>query len=467
MIPYFPRQIGQKGVYIYLGSLLAVSLLFLDYAMSLTYLLLNAVWVVGFFLLSSAFSKKWKVLPPKVFARNVFLVALGLRFLWVAISYVYYTIETGVPFEFSAADSLWYYEESMGNRNASISGIWNYLFVNTDSVSDSGYVFYLSLLSKITGESVILPRFVNAVFSAFTCVLIYWLAQRNIGEEGGRIAAVFACLMPNFIHYCGLHLKEALMLFLVVAFLERTDYLLRSRKYNVWTLLVPVLLLASLFTFRTVLGIACALAFATAVVFTNTSVVGRGKRAMIIAWGVVAVFALAGGVVRNEVEGLLEDRETNQEAKRELQSARGNQWAKYATGTVMAPMMFVLPFPTMVDVDEQYNQQMLSGGNFVRNYFGGFVLLAVFSAVFTKKNWRNLSLIGSYVIAYLGIVSASGFANSERFLLPGLPVLLILAAYGITLLDAKNYRIVKRWFWVVPVMIVGWAIFKLGSRGLL
>ena len=91
----------------------------------------------------------------------------------------------------------------------------------------------------------------------------------------------------------------------------------------------------------------------------------------------------------------------------------------------------------------------------------------MFSAIFRKKNWRDLSLIGSYVIAYLGIVSASGFANSERFLLPGLPVLLILAAYGVTLLNVKYYRFFKIWLIIVPMMIVGWAVFKLGSRGLL
>lgn len=467
MIPYFPKQIALKGIYIYLGSLLVVSLLFLEHAISVTFLLLNAVWVTGFFLLSSKCNKRWKELPKKAFTRNVFLMALGARFLWVLLSYFFYLSKTGIPFEFSAGDSIWYYEESIGNRNTRIIDIVDYLFINTGSVSDSGYVFYLSLLAKITGESVIIPRLVNSVFSAFTCVLLYRLAQRNIGEEGGRMAAVFACFIPNFIFYCGLHMKETLMLFLIVAFLERADFLLRSRKYNLWNVVLPSLLLASLFTFRTVLGIASALAFATAVVFTNTTIIGRSKRIMLILWGVVAFFALAGGVIRNEIEGTLEDRESNQASKREMQMARGNQWAKYATGTVMAPMMFVMPFPTMVDVDEQYNQQMLSGGNFVRNFFGGFVLLAVFSAIFIKKNWRNLSLIGAFVIAYLGIVSASGFANSERFLLPGLPVLIIAAAYGITLIDANNYRIVKRWYWVVPVMIVGWAVFKLGSRGLL
>ena len=71
-----------------------------------------------------------------------------------------------------------------------------------------------------------------------------------------------------------------------------------------------------------------------------------------------------------------------------------------------------------------------------------------------------------YIIAYLGIVSTSGFSNSERFLLPGLPCLLIMAAYGVTLLNAKNYKFIKIWYWVVPVMAFAWAFFKLGSRGL-
>ena len=132
----------------------------------------------------------------------------------------------------------------------------------------------------------------------------------------------------------------------------------------------------------------------------------------------------------------------------------------------MAPMIFVLPFPTMVDVDEQHNQHIMSGGNYVRNFLGVFVLIALFSAIFVTKNWRNLSLIGSFVITYLGIISVSGFANSERFLLPGLPVLLIMAAYGVTMLNAKSYKFVKIWYWVVPLMAFGWAFFKLGSRGL-
>ncbi len=439
----------------------------MEYAMGIEYILMGVMWVVSFFLLSSSSSVKWKNIPEKQFKSRLFLTAVGLRWAWTVFAYFFFEAKTGQPFEFSAADSLWYYEESLGYRNASIAATWDYLFLRSETVSDSGYVFYLSLLCKIVGDNIILPRLVNSVFNAWACVLIYQLTKRIVGEEAGRLAGIFSCFMPNLIYYCGLHLKEAFMIFLLVAFLERADHLLRSQKYNVWTILVPILLLVSLFTFRTVLGAAAAFAFVTGLVFTRTTVVGRKKRLMIIAWGVLAVATLAGGVIMNEVQGVWEDRETNQEAKRADQTLKGNQWAKYATGTVMAPMMFVLPFPTMVDVDEQYNQQILSGGNYVRNVFGGFVLLALYSAIFLKKNWRDLSLIGSFVIAYLGIVSASGFANSERFLLPGLPVLLMLSAYGVTLMNAQNYRFIKNWFVIVPVIIIGWAVFKLGSRGLL
>lgn len=467
MISFFPKQIATKAIYLYLGALAAVSLFFFHNTMSLEYIIMGIFWVVGFFMLSSFCSIKWKDFPEKKLLLVLFFTALLLRIAWVFFSYFFYSLKTGSPFEFDAADSTWYYEESIGNIETQWKDIWNYLFVSSSTVSDSGYVFYLTALAKIFGENILFPRLINACLSAATVLLIYLLAKRNIGEEGGRIAAILACFIPNLIFYCGLHLKETTMIFLIMAYLERSDYLLRSKRYNVLTIALPALLTLTLFTFRTVLGATAVFAFVTALVFTNTSIIGRAKRYLIIGWGLLAVLTLTGGTIMNEVEGLLADRESNQTNKRITQTAKGNLWAKYATGSVMTPMMIVLPFPTMVDVDQQYNQQMLHGGNYVRNFLGGFVLIAVFSALFITKKWRNLSLIGSFAFAYLGIISMSGFSNSERFLLPGLPLLLIMAAYGITQLNAQNYRFIKIWYWVVPLMAFAWAFFKLGSRGIL
>ena len=98
---------------------------------------------------------------------------------------------------------------------------------------------------------------------------------------------------------------------------------------------------------------------------------------------------------------------------------------------------------------------------------GVFVLVSLYVTLFIKKNWRNFVLVGSFMIGYLGVVALSGFSNSERFLLPGLPCLIVFWAYGVAALDAKIYRWVKYWYVVVPLMEIGWAVFKVGSRGLL
>ena len=131
----------------------------------------------------------------------------------------------------------------------------------------------------------------------------------------------------------------------------------------------------------------------------------------------------------------------------------------------MAPIVFVLPFSTMVNVDEQYGQQEKNGGNYVRNFMGIFALLAIYEA-FRRKKWRDFSLIGSFVIAYLGVVSLSGFSNSERFLLPGLPCLIMMWAYGVATLRPQTIKWIPYWSIVVLFMEVAWAYFKLGSRGL-
>ena len=467
MLPYFPKKISTTAIYMYLGALASVSVLFYQYALNITYILIGIMWVVGFFSLISNCTKIWKDYPQKRLTSTLFYTSFGVRVAWVVFSYFFYEAKTGVPFEFEAADSLGYWEAGTSMAKIEFVDLVSALFSNRNAISDSGYVFYLALLGKVIGPSIFLTRIIKAALSAWTVVLLYRLARRNIGEEGGRVAAVMACFFPNLIYYCGLHLKETEMLFLMVAFLERTDFLIRSRRYNVLTIAVPVILATSLFTFRTVLGGAAVFSFVSALVFTTTKVIGRRKRIMLIAWGLLAVFTLAGGVIVNELQSTWEERSDNQMTKRQYQTTSGNLWAKYATGAVMAPMIFVLPFPTMVDVANQYNQQMISGGNYVRNFLGAFVLIALFNALFVKKNWRDFALIGSFVVAYLGIISTSGYANSERFLLPGLPVLLIMAAYGLTQLNAKTYRFVKVWYYVVPIMAVAWAYFKVGSRGML
>ena len=467
MIPFFPKQIAFRAIIVYLLALLVISIAYIRYAMSLSYVALGITFVVGFFVLTSQLSREWKDIKATSFIRYLCITAFSLRFVWVIASYYIYIKMTGIPFEFGAADSYGYHGEAEWLAGEKWSFIWDYYFgPNAWGISDAGYPLYLTFLYKVFGPVVIIPRFIKALLSTATCVLLYKMASRTFGETTGRMAGIMTALMPNLIIYCGYHLKETEMVFLEVAFLERLDYLIRNRRITFWSVFLPSALALSLFSFRTAMGLSAIFAFATSVLLSTTPAMKKGwRRLLLVGWGVLGLVVFGGGRIMTEVEGLWEERETNASSRRYEQTSRGNQWAKYATTTVMAPMAFVLPFATMVDVSQQYGQQEKSGGNYVRNFMGFFTLLALYEA-FRRKKWRDFSIIGSFIIAYLGIVSFSAFSGSERFLLPGLPCLIAMWAYGVSVLRPKSYKLVTPWYIIVFLMEFGWAYFKLGSRGL-
>jgi hypothetical protein len=280
------------------------------------------------------------------------------------------------------------------------------------------------------------------------------------------MAAIMCALMPNFIIYCGYHLKETEMIFLEVLFLERADHVIRDKKFTFMKLLVPTLLAGSLFFFRTVLGAAAVFSFATAIVVSTSPQLKKNfRRIVVIGWGVLCAALLSGGLIMTEAEGLWEERDVDALNKRMEQTLRGNNWAHYATGAVMAPMIYVLPFSTMIKIEGQEGQMEKHGGNYIRNFMGFFFLVGIYESI-RRKKWRDFSLIGAFAISYLGVVALSSFSNAERFLLPGLPGLILIWAYGVSALRRTTYRLLNPWCMVVILMEVGWAYFKLGSRGL-
>lgn len=468
MVPYFPRQISTRAFVTYLVALVIVSFAFTRHIMQPLYFILGITWVAGFFFFTNYWSKNWHKSNDNVVISRIFWIALTIRLIWVVCSYFYYIRVTGIPFEFATADALGYHEEAKWLAGSSWRTAWRYYFgPESYGVSDVGYPLYLTCIYKLFGPQIIIPRIIKAFISSWTCVLVYKLSERTFGRDVARMAGIMMALMPNLVIYCGYHLKETEMLFLEVAFLERLDDLIRNPRARLINAVVASVLALSLFFFRTVLGAAAVFSAATTVLISNVPSMKKGwKRLALLSWGVLCLAITSGGTIANEIEGVWEEKDTNAIEKRQQQTSRGNQWAQYATGTVMAPMVMVLPFSTMVEVDQQYSQEEKHSGNYVRNFMGIFAILGIYEA-FRRKKWRDFAMIGSFVVAYLGVISLSGYVNAERFLLPGLPGLIMIWSYGINTLRARTFNLVKPWCIFIVIAEIAWAYFKIGSRGLL
>ena len=461
MLNYFTS----KAIITYFFLLFFCAILFSYNILPIAWIIFGVFTVLVFFILLNRFTKKWSDIPVKSFKSRLVKTSFLINIIWVLFSYLFFQINTDIPFEFDAGDSLSYhwvalrYSSFMYND---LNILWN-LFV-VIPYSDTGFFFYLSVVYFLFFQSILIPRILNAFYSSICLLLVYKLANRNFGEKVARTAAILAMLLPNLIYYNGLHLKETLMLLILISFMERADFILRTNKISFINIIWLVLLGLSLFLFRTVLGVSAFFAFFCALLFSGVNKVKISSRMFVgIVSALLVIIALSQKVIIEVIENW-QDKATNQTTSFQ-DLGKVNKFAVLGSFAVFAPIILITPLPTMVNISTQANQMMLNGAYFTRNVYAFFVIFALISIVKQKQIKKNLLII-SFVFIYLTIIAMSGFALSERFHLPAVPFLLILASYGINKINKSTKRYYIIYLLVVSVLIIAWNWFKLAGRDL-
>ena len=473
---FLPKYCSERAIMIYVSALVVVSVMYISRAMLWYWWIFGIVEVAGFFYFANSLTKRWAHLSERTFKRQLFFVAFFVRLIVMLFLYWFFNEMTGQPFMFAAADSYAYHETAQDFvsyiRNGNIALIFDSQYGG--GVSDLGYPFYLSLVYLVTDESILFARILKCLWGSLTCIFIYKIARRNFGESVARMAAIFCMLMPNLIYYCGVHLKETEMTCLLMAFAERADYVIHQERYDIKSFAAALLLGVSLFTFRTVLGAAAMFSFVVALVFTNKRVASLGRRWLMLIAIALASLYFVGGRIAREINQYWGARGTNQSTRLEDRSRKGNTLAKYAGVAVFAPMIFTLPFPTMVETENQETARLLHGGNVVKNIMSGFVLFSIVLLIFGSTTnidilhgeWRNHLLIEVLLVSYLGILAVSAFAHAERFHMPAIPLEMIFAAYGVSNMTTARYRrYYMLWCGIMFVAFIGWNWFKMKGRG--
>ena len=257
------------------------------------------------------------------------------------------------------------------------------------------------------------------------------------------------------------------MAFLVILYAERADYVLHARKIVVKDMLIPVLCILAAFTFRTALGGVLFASFAVGLVFTSKKQLKLWQKILYSSVFAIWMAATVGVEVVQETQQLWEERENNQSTGMEARSTYvgGNTFAKYASASLFAPAIFTIPFSSMVYIENQENQMMLHGGNFIKNVLSGLTIYALVLLLLSGE-WRKHVLPIALTCGYLLVIAFSTFAQSERFHFPVLAFELMFAAYGVTQVKNKQKRWYTYWLIGISAMVVGWAWIKLAGRGL-
>lgn len=463
MLNYFPRYFSTRAIICYVVTLALVSVAFMNYVMPFQFMLFGLVPVLVFFVYGSRLTMDWYKFSTRSFTKKLFLTALILRVVYVVFIYFYYLEMTGKPHAYYPGDELLYtyigtlWREFGAVETAHLMKEYRIVF------SDSGYCWWLGFENLLLGTHVLPPRILKCFIDAFSCVLMYNLAKRNFGEAAGRLTAVLCMLMPNMWYYCGVTLKETEMSFLVILFTERADAALHSPKITIGNIILPGIVILVMFTFRTALAAVLMAALVGALILSSGKQLQAWKKVLYSAVFTIWMTLTVGTEMIQEAQELWEARTENQTTGYEWR-AETNSFAKYATASVFAPLIFTIPFSSMVATPGQENQMMMNGANFIKNIMSGLTILALF-LLLKRGDWRKHVLPIAVMCGYLVVLVFSNFAHSERFHFPVLALELMFAAFGVTQLTNKH----KRWYviWLVGICVanVAWAWIKLAGRG--
>lgn len=429
------------------------------------------VAVALFYTGSSFFEKEWSAVPGRSFEGYVFGVSVVIRVLWVIGYYLFTTSVWHTPWEQPIGTSMdsnayyytaeWFYNLIKENDLATFV-----TYLQLGSASDNGYPLFLMLLRFLIRDNILLTRIPNVLFDSWTVVLVYRIAKANFDESTGRLASIFALFMPMMIFYTGVTMKESLMLMLATWAIERGDMLIRERAFSFINLSSFVILALSLVLFRTALAWVLVLAFACALILSSEKVVSFPRRFTIAVVLVLGGLVFFSGEITEQTEELLQQYDSTGK-NFENRAKHGNTLVENLSKGTFAPIIFTLPFPTMVDIPEQYIQQLQNGGYYIKNILSFFCLFALFALLF-RGGWRNNVMIIAYLIGYLIVLGLSSFVHSGRFHHPALPVELMLAAYGINQISNKKEANLFDYFLVIEFLVIlFWNWYKLKGRGLL
>ncbi len=473
-----PNWIVGKSMVFFFVAMIACWMVF-GYVPALDLWLVASISVVLFFYGGVNMSKSWANVKEKRFLQNVFLAGFVIRLIWLLYVWYFFNFEHyGASFG-EQADTTWYMPFAHDLAKW-ITGDSPFTFAqivenNGAAIDDIGYPLWLAIGYAIWGEwsDAFIPMLIKCVVSAYCSICVYRIAKRHFGQGTARMAAIFVCVNPNMIYWCGNMFKEAEMVFLCCLAIDNFDRVLSSRqKFTLKNLLPGMLAALALMFFRSALGFVIFLAVFAHIVMASQKVMSLGKKVLA---GVLVTLVLAvsmGDRIRMQSQELLKTAQSDQQqVNMEWRSERkgGNSFAKYAGAAVFAPLIFTIPFPTFnVALESQYLQMQLAGGSYIKNILSFFVILVMFMMLISGE-WRRHVFIIAYTLGYLMVLVLSEFAQSGRFHMPVWPMLMLFAAYGIQI--AKTNARVRKWWPMVLVLEVvvclAWNWFKLKGRGMI
>lgn len=448
---------------------LLINLLFFEYAMPMGLLLAGFFIVFLFFLGLNYFTTRWAHQAFVNLELKIFFIALTVRLIFIGYLYLL-TIwfdPGSFPFEIYAADSWVYHSATLELADAPFGDWLNIIEKRMKSRSDFGYPVYQGIFYYLFGPNTFIVRFINAILGSLTVVMLGRIVNVSWGSAHAKMTAIIAMIFPTLVWYCGIQLKETIMVFLLVS----SFYLIWDSRANmtwsVFKILLVFLFCFALFYFRTFLAV---------LVFISVMLLFIPyKKKILNSWVLVSTLALlylfysiaVSMGIFNDVNNQIGD--SKNFFSRNLENEKnllGNvDFDQVALAPIIVAGAAITPFPSYLNTEaRQLSIYSRFQNDLVRNIMYFFMYVGIFFTV--KNRFREYIGILFFFIAYLGVITAAANSFQARFHMPIIPFVTVFMGVGIV--EFKSRKISAWWIYLFFIFIaqLAWTYFKLNIRGI-
>jgi hypothetical protein len=458
---------SRKAILIALFVTFSITLLYAKYAMPIYIMSFGIATIFLFFLGLQYYSKAWDHLSQRRFERKMFFTSMFLRILFVLHLYLLTNFfDPGSwPFEIAASDSNLYNDVAKELATKSFDSYNQVLTWWLRSRSDYGYPIYQSLIYKLFGPYTFPVRFINCIWSSITVLLISRIARILFSDKHAKFTGIIAMLMPPLMFYCGLQLKETLMILLVTIVFYNAIKLNEKRKISIPGILMMTFSAAFLFYFRTFMAVIIVISVLS---YFALGFLRSGRSIILLLVFFVGINVLYTNIgLGGDVSAQYQDSQ-NDYLSRALSSKASMAGVSYKQAVIIPFIMAgstITPFPSFLFTEERQLNIIADFQNeLVRNlmyffYFAGLLIVI-------RKYFRKSIILIFFLAGYIFALVIGGSSFQERFQLPTLPFVIILMSVGIVNINKR----VLTWWNVYLVFIVmaefAWTFFKLSLRSI-
>lgn len=467
---WLPKWMANNIMVAIIVVITAVGLPFMQQTMDWYNWILCMVGISCFCYFSHTLPKSWGRYSRRSFEKHLFWMTLVLRLIWILfysqLTYWLWNTPWEQP-EGTTMDSTGYYHTASWFASMMQDGIFGEeisRMAANSGIADLGYPILLAILQVLGLDSILWTRIPNCIFEAVVCLMVYRIGTRNFGEAVGRLGAIFTMLMPLTFMYAGITMKESMMIMLFMLCINQMDQIVRGKNKGFWHVCGAIALVISVSFFRTSMALILITAFLLGLLLIENKRSKWVNRLLTLLLIVAAGFLFANELLVvqvSEIQSGIEMSEGNFRVR-----ARTNALVENFSKAMFAPMIFTVPFPTMVEIPGQTWQQLCSGGNFIKNIMSYMVIL-LFVMLLMQNKWRPYTFPIAALCGYLMSLTLSSFAHSGRFHEPAVPLELMFAAAAMQLYPQQIKRLWRPALFFEVLVVVAWNWFKLKGRGLI